>query len=74
MAIDNIQKHNIVNPDRKMKNSIHSRVHTLKHTWDLGARGVRARGLSDCVEGSWRDRNRTRKYPKSVKETLDFSF
>jgi hypothetical protein len=21
----------------------------------LGARGIRARGLSDCVEGSWRD-------------------
>jgi hypothetical protein len=26
-----------------------------KDTWDLGARGIRARGLSDCVEGSWRD-------------------
>jgi hypothetical protein len=25
-------------------------VHILKATWDL-----RARGLSDCVEGSWRD-------------------
>jgi hypothetical protein len=28
---------------------------TFKDTWDLGARGIRARGLSDCVEGSWRD-------------------
>jgi hypothetical protein len=27
----------------------------LKDTWDLGAGGNRARGLSDCVEGSWRD-------------------
>jgi hypothetical protein len=24
-------------------------------TWDLGARGIRAGGLSDCTEGSWRD-------------------
>jgi hypothetical protein len=39
----------------KMKNSVHSWVHILKDTWDLGARGIRARGLSDCVEGSWRD-------------------
>jgi hypothetical protein len=28
---------------------------TLKDTWDLGARGIRIRGLSDCVEGSRRD-------------------
>jgi hypothetical protein len=27
----------------------------LKDAWDLEARGVTARGLSDCVEGSWRD-------------------
>jgi hypothetical protein len=27
----------------------------FKRTWDLGATGIRARGLSDCVEGSWRD-------------------
>jgi hypothetical protein len=33
-----------------MKNSVYSEVHTLKDTWDLGARG-----LSDYVEGSWRD-------------------
>jgi hypothetical protein len=26
-----------------------------KGTWDLGARGIRTRGLSGCVEGSWRD-------------------
>jgi hypothetical protein len=25
-------------------------IRTLKDTWNLGARG-----LSDCVEGSWRD-------------------
>jgi hypothetical protein len=47
-------------------------------TWDLGARGIRTRGLSDCVEGSWRDWNHARKYPKIglswMKETLDFSF
>jgi hypothetical protein len=28
-------------------------------TWDLGARG-----LSGCVEGSWRDWNHARKYPR----------
>jgi hypothetical protein len=28
---------------------------TSKDARDLGARGIRARGLSDCVEGSWRD-------------------
>jgi hypothetical protein len=38
-----------------MKNCVLSYVHTLKDTWDLGARGIRARGLSDFVEGSWRD-------------------
>jgi hypothetical protein len=38
-----------------MKNSLHSWVRTLKVTWDLGARG-----LSDCVEGSWRDWNHAR--------------
>jgi hypothetical protein len=26
-----------------------------KDTWDLGTRGIGARGLSDCAEGSWRD-------------------
>jgi hypothetical protein len=26
-----------------------------KDTWDLVARGIRARGISDCVEGSWGD-------------------
>jgi hypothetical protein len=30
-------------------------VNTLKDTWDLGATGIRARGLSYCVDGSWRD-------------------
>jgi hypothetical protein len=45
------------NPDRNMKNEkFCSRLGTyFKDTWDLGARGIRARGLSDCVEGSWRD-------------------
>jgi hypothetical protein len=28
-----------------MKNSGHSSLHTLKDTWHLGARGIRARGL-----------------------------
>jgi hypothetical protein len=49
-----------------------------KDTWDLGARGIRARGLSDCVESSWRNRNNARKYSRFglswMKETLDFSF
>jgi hypothetical protein len=27
----------------------------FKSIWDLGARGIRARRISDCVEGSWRD-------------------
>jgi hypothetical protein len=36
----------------------------LKDKWDLGARGIRARGLSDCVEGSWRDWNHARKYQR----------
>jgi hypothetical protein len=27
----------------------------LKRQLYLGARGIRARGLSGCVEGSWRD-------------------
>jgi hypothetical protein len=42
------------NPVRNMKNSVRSLIHTLK---DMGfrSRGIRARGLSDCVEGSWRD-------------------
>jgi hypothetical protein len=47
---------------------------TLKDTWDLGARG-----LSDCVEGSWRERLKLRKEISKIgfswmKETLDFSF
>jgi hypothetical protein len=37
---------------------------TLKDTLHLWARGIRARGLSDCVEGSCRDRNYARKYPR----------
>jgi hypothetical protein len=42
------------NPDRNMKNE--KFVHTLKKdTRDLGARRITARGLSGCVEGSWRD-------------------
>jgi hypothetical protein len=34
-------------------------VHTLKDTMDLGARWIRARGLSDCVDGSWRETETT---------------
>jgi hypothetical protein len=30
-------------------------TYTLKDLWELGARGIRARGLSDCDEGIWRD-------------------
>jgi hypothetical protein len=39
--------------------SVHSWAHTLKDTWDLGARG-----LSECVEGSWRDWHHARKHPR----------
>jgi hypothetical protein len=52
------------NPDRKIKNCVRSWVHTSKDTWDLGARGIRAGGLSDYIKDSWRDRNHTRKYPR----------
>jgi hypothetical protein len=38
-----------------MENSVHSSVLTSKDTWDLEDRGVKARGLSEGVEGSWRD-------------------
>jgi hypothetical protein len=38
-----------------MKNYVYTKVHTSKDTLDLGARWIRARGLSDCVEASWRD-------------------
>jgi hypothetical protein len=34
----------------KMENSVHGWVNALKGTWHLGGRG-----LSDCVEGCWRD-------------------
>jgi hypothetical protein len=65
------------NPDRSMKNAVHSRVHTSKDRWDLGRRRIRSRGLSDCVEGSWRDWHHARKYLglawSWMKETLDFS-
>jgi hypothetical protein len=36
-----------------MKSAVHNRVQSLKGTWDLGGRRFRARGLPDCVEGSW---------------------
>jgi hypothetical protein len=39
-------------------------VHTFEDMWDLGARGTRARGHSDCVEGSRRNGHHTRKYPR----------
>jgi hypothetical protein len=40
-----------------MKNEIFSlQLSTyLKDTWDLAKRWIRARGLSDYVDGSWRD-------------------
>jgi hypothetical protein len=57
----------------KKKSSVHSWIPTLKDTQDLGARG-----LSDCVEGSWRDWNHAKKISKIgfswMKETLAFSF
>jgi hypothetical protein len=55
------------NPDRNMKNSVHSWVH-------LGARGIRARGLSDCVADAGRDWNHAKKISNIglswMKETL----
>jgi hypothetical protein len=48
----------------KMKNSVRRWVHALKDIMDLGTRGIRARELSDCVEGTWRDWNHTRIYPR----------
>jgi hypothetical protein len=60
------------NPDRNKKNSVHSSVHTLKDTWDLDARG-----LLDCVKGSWRLKP-CKKISKIclswMKKTLDLSF
>jgi hypothetical protein len=54
------------NPDRNMKNETScSQLRTyFKDTRDLGAREIRARGLSDCVGDSWRDWNNARKYPR----------
>jgi hypothetical protein len=56
-----------------MKKCVHSSVHTVKDTWDLGARG-----LSDCVEGKI-ERLKPRKKVSKIglswmKETLDFNF
>jgi hypothetical protein len=47
------------NPDPNMNISVRSWVHILKDTWNLDAKG-----LSDCVEGSRRDWNHARKYPR----------
>jgi hypothetical protein len=59
-------------PVWKIKHSVRTWVHTLKYTWTLGARGI-----SDCVEDSWRDWNHAKKISKIglswMKETLDFS-
>jgi hypothetical protein len=41
-----------------------SQLSSLKGTWDLGARGITTSGLSDRVDGSWRDCNLERKYPR----------
>jgi hypothetical protein len=62
-----------------MKNEkfVHSLVHTLKDRWDLGARGIRARGLSHYDVGSWKDepRKKISKIGLSwMKKTLDFIF
>jgi hypothetical protein len=61
-----------------MKNSVCSGVSALKDTWDMGAIGVRARGLSDYVEGSWKRLKSRKKISKTdsswMKETLYFSF
>jgi hypothetical protein len=45
-----------------MKNKkFYSQLGTLKDTWALGARGI-----SDFAEGSWRDSNLARWYPRLV--------
>jgi hypothetical protein len=45
------------NPDRIMKNEkfCSQLSKYFKRHMGLGARGIRARGLSDCVQGRWRD-------------------
>jgi hypothetical protein len=46
------------NPDLNMKNEkFCSQLGTYfqKDTWELGARGTRARRLSGWVKGNWRD-------------------
>jgi hypothetical protein len=48
----------------KVRNSVHSWLHTFKDSLESGARWIRARGLWDCVEGSCRDWNYARKYPR----------
>jgi hypothetical protein len=61
----------------KIKNSVHTWVHTRKDAWDLRARGIRAIGLWDCFEGSWRDWNHARKYRRLTWagwRTMNFSF
>jgi hypothetical protein len=45
-----------------LKNSVHSWVLILTDARHFGAREIRTRGLSDCVEGSCRDQNHVRKY------------
>jgi hypothetical protein len=58
-----------------MKNCVHSGVHTLKDTWDLGARGVRARGLCSRQLERLKPHKKISKIDLSwMKETLDFCF
>jgi hypothetical protein len=61
------------NPDRNMKNikfcsqlSTYFKRHMgfRKADESLWLWGIRARGLSHCVEGSWTDWNHARKYPR----------
>lgn len=56
----------------KAKSSLHTRVHTLKRTWNSGARR-----FWKCVQGSWKNSNHARKSNIGLiwmKEAPDFSF
>jgi hypothetical protein len=50
----------------KMENVVHSWIHAPKDTWDLGASG-----LSECVEGCWRDWNHAKK--KQIQDWLELN-
>jgi hypothetical protein len=48
----------------KMKKLCSQLSTALKDIWNLGTRGIRARGLSDCILGSYRDWNHARRHQR----------